>query len=76
MEPQILLAKLRALLERAPNFETYSPNSKEHQMWLGQAHALVSRWNKIEGISFKSNCNFLSTDIISQQSVTDNWLYS
>ena len=45
MNPEILLAQLRALLELAPDFETFSATSREHLMWLGQAHALVSRWN-------------------------------
>ena len=53
MEPVILLAQLRALFERAPDFEDYSPTSRDHMMWLGQAHALVSRWDRLESISFK-----------------------
>jgi hypothetical protein len=60
MEPQILLAQLRALIERAPNLETYSSSSREHQVWLGQAHALVARWNTLEAIGLKSASDFLS----------------
>jgi hypothetical protein len=62
MEPAILLAQLRALIERVPNLENYSPSSREQQLWLGQAHALISRWNKIEAISFQTSCNFLAME--------------
>lgn len=53
MEPEILLAQLHALLERAPNFDQYSPASREHGIWLGQAHAFISRWDRLEAISLK-----------------------
>jgi hypothetical protein len=66
MEPQILLAQLRALIERAPDLESYSPTSREHMVWLGQAHALVDRWNRLESISFKSASNLLSMESIRQ----------
>jgi len=62
MEPEILLAQLRAIIERTPDFEQYSPTSREHMMWLGQAHALVSRWNNMEAISFKSSTDFLAME--------------
>jgi hypothetical protein len=60
MEPQILLAQLRALLERSPDLDNFSPKSRDHMVWLSQAHALLSRWNNIEAIFFKSACDFLS----------------
>ena len=53
MEPAILLAQLRALIERAPDLDAYSPASREHHIWLAQAHALIQRWDKLEAISFK-----------------------
>lgn len=53
MEVQILLAHIRALIERMPDFEQYVITSREHLIWLGQAHALISRWNSGEAISFK-----------------------
>ena len=46
MTPEVLLAHFRALLERTPNFDEYTPTSREHLLWLGQAHALVSRWSR------------------------------
>jgi hypothetical protein len=59
MPPQILLAQLRSLLGRAPAFDNYSPSSAEHLSWLGQAHALVSRWRPAEAGTFKLSSDFL-----------------
>lgn len=59
MDPHILLSQLKALLVRAPDFRTYSPSSMEHHAWLGQAHALISRWNIIEAVSLKTAADFL-----------------
>lgn len=69
MEPEVLLAQLRALMERAPNFDDYSPTSREHMMWLGQAHALVSRWNRAEAISLKVSSDSLSLDLLRPDNV-------
>ena len=59
MPPHILLAQFRSLLARAPAFETYSPTSSEHLVWLGEAYALVSSWRPAEAPSFKMASNFL-----------------
>ena len=59
MDPHIHLTQLRALLSRAPDFNAYRPASAEHQLWLGQAHALIARWNTSEAISFKFAADFL-----------------
>jgi hypothetical protein len=64
MEPEVLLAQLRALMERAPDFDDYSPTSREHMMWLGQAHALISRWNRMESISLKLASDSLSLELL------------
>lgn len=69
MEPSILLAQLRALVERAPDLSVYSSTSKEQMIWLGQAHALISRWNSIESISFKSACDFLHSPVMREGSI-------
>lgn len=71
MEPNILLAQLRALIERAPDLEAYSSSSREHQLWLGQAHALILRWNNGEAISFKADCNFLSNSIMRDSGIAN-----
>ena len=64
MEPHILLAQLRSLLERTPDFDSYEGTSREHQTWLAQAYALVSRWDKVEGMSIKVNVGFLDGDLL------------
>jgi hypothetical protein len=69
MEPAILLAQLRALIERAPDLDAYSPSSRDHQVWLAQAHALVHRWDKLEAMSFKGDCNFLSNALMKESSI-------
>ncbi|MBD1388696.1 hypothetical protein IC617_04570 [Neiella sp. HB171785] len=60
MNKDILLAKLRALHERTPDFNEYSPTSIEHHSWLGQAHALINRWDVLEASSLKTSADFLS----------------
>ena len=69
MEPELLLAQLRALFERVPDFETCTPTSKDHMIWLGQAHALVSRWNTLEAISLKGAADFLPIDLMRDNNV-------
>ena len=64
MESEVLLAQLRALSERAPDFDPYSPSSREHTVWLGQVHALISRRNRSEANSFQSASDFLSIDLV------------
>ncbi len=59
MEPHILLAQLRSLLERAPDLEQYTAASNEHQIWLAQAHALVSRWDRVEAVAVRTSSSFL-----------------
>jgi hypothetical protein len=59
MEPEIQLANLRALLERMPNFDEYSPASQEHLLWLGHGHALIQRWDSYEAIGFRLACDFM-----------------
>lgn len=61
MPPHILLAQLKALLARVPSFDAYTPTSMEHLAWLGQAHALVSRWRPLEATTFKMSCDFLGS---------------
>lgn len=69
MEPKIILAQLRSLLERTPNFDEYDSTSREHQVWLAQAHALVSRWNKMEAITIKTSSTFLDSDFTRDSNV-------
>ena len=69
MAPEILLAQFQALLKRAPDFDQYSPSSREHAVWCGQAFALVKRWDALEGIPFQSACDHLSIELTRQLNV-------
>ncbi|SFG32781.1 hypothetical protein [Neptunomonas qingdaonensis] len=69
MEPEVILAQLRALFERAPDFNEYTPTSRDHMTWLGQGHALISRWNRLEASSFQIASDFLPMDSIRDQNV-------
>ena len=64
MDNAVLLAQLRSLLESAPDFATYSPTSGEHQGWLAKAHALVSRWNRVEAMSIASAADFMHLSLL------------
>ncbi|MCU0834294.1 MAG: hypothetical protein MUC77_07645 [Chromatiaceae bacterium] len=69
MEPEVLLAQLRALLERMPDFEQYSPFSREHALWLGQAHALVDRWDKVQAIMLQVAADTLPMELMRASNV-------
>ncbi len=71
MESEILLANLRALLERMPNFEDYTPYSREHLLWLGQGHALIQRWNNFEAISYKGCCDYMPIEAIRSTNISN-----
>jgi len=70
MEPHILLAKLRSLVERAPDLGQYSSASRDHMDWLAQGHALVSRWDSLEATSFKSASDFLGMRATRQTNIS------
>jgi len=59
MEPHVLLAQLRALLADVPSFENFSASSGPQLAWLGRAHALVARWNRLEAITVSTATDFL-----------------
>lgn len=52
MESIVLLEKLRVLLATAPPLEGRGAYGQEQFAWLGRASALISAWNRSEGISF------------------------
>jgi hypothetical protein len=53
MEQEILLAQLRAHLERAAQYDNYNYGSKELLIWLSQGYALVAKCDIGEAVSFK-----------------------
>ncbi|HSL05817.1 MAG TPA: hypothetical protein VK901_20055 [Nitrospiraceae bacterium] len=64
MDKAVLLAQLRTLLETAPDFSKYTPTSPEHHAWLAKGHALITRWNEYEAISFKSGSNLMHLSLV------------
>lgn len=48
----------------------YTPSSREHQVWLAQAHALVSRCDVLEAKTLKSNSDFLSNALMRDSSIS------
>lgn len=63
MTPQVLLQKLRALLESMPPLEGRGPYTTEQYSWLGQANAAMHDWNEIQSIPFKTAVNGLIRNI-------------
>lgn len=60
MDKVALLAELKAVAANVPDFEAYTPSSRSHLEWLGKTHALLSRWDRLEAISFKTAADFLA----------------
>jgi hypothetical protein len=58
-DPHVLLAQLRSLLARAPDLAALRGLPMEHTIWLAQAHALISRWDRLEAMQFKTAADFL-----------------
>jgi hypothetical protein len=72
MAKELLLAKLRALIERRPDFDfaVYRSNSEEHQIWVAQAYALVSRWHHMSGTRLQLASESLGSMPFHENSVT------
>lgn len=60
MTQHILLEKLRGLLQNMPPLEGRGVYTQEQFAWLGKASALISNWDKIEGISFSVACTSMA----------------
>lgn len=64
MDKVVLLAELRALAAAPPDFSAYTPTSRPHHEWLAKGDALLSRWNSIEVIPFRSAISYLPIDML------------
>jgi hypothetical protein len=69
MLPDVLLAELRSVANGVPDFSVYRADSRPHLVWVGRAHALITRWNALEGASFSSTANFLGIDLLRESNV-------
>jgi len=71
MDKAFLLAQLKSLLERQPDFSKYSVQSNEHHEWLGAAHALVNQYDIHEAIRLASSSRLLSIDLMRESSIAE-----
>jgi hypothetical protein len=69
MDKVALLAELKAVAERAPDFNGYTPSSRPHLEWIGRAYALLSRWDRLEAVPFKTAADFLAIDVTRDMNV-------
>ena len=63
MTPQVLLEKLRALLQAVPPLEGRGQYGNEQFSWLGQANAVMHEWDEIKSIPFKTAVSGLLQNI-------------
>lgn len=63
MDNVALLTELRVLAGDPPDFNAFSPTSQVHLEWLGKTHALLSRWNRMGAISFRTAADFLAFEL-------------
>lgn len=63
MEPEILLAQLRALLERVPSVDVFNGDSREEMVWLAQGYALTEKCDTTEASRFKREWSRLSSPV-------------
>jgi hypothetical protein len=59
MNKKILLYQLRALLDTAPDFNLYSPDSEIHSRWMNSIHTLIYQWKPFPAIAVASAIEFM-----------------
>ena len=62
MNKKILLYQLRALLEIAPDFNLYHPDSEMHSRWMNSIHTLIYQWKPFPAIAVASAIEFMPGD--------------
>jgi hypothetical protein len=70
MPSEALLTQFKEILTTAPDFACFHSTSEDHQQWLGQAHALLSRWNSFEAMSAKVAIDSLGYSQMREGSIT------
>lgn len=63
MTPQVLLEKLRTLLQSMPPLEGRGQYTDQQYTWLGQAMAVMHEWDAIQSIPFKTAVDGLLRNI-------------
>jgi hypothetical protein len=62
MNKKILLYQLRALLEIAPDFNAYTPNSEIHLRWMNAIHTLIYQWKPFPAIAVANAIEFMPSE--------------
>ena len=63
MTPQVLLEKLRSLLQSMPGLEGQGPYTRDQFSWIGKANAAMRQWNAIQSATFTVATNSLVRNI-------------
>lgn len=71
IDQAFLLAQLRAILARTPDFSTFSARSSLHHEWLAAAYAAVSVHNHLEGSSIKTWWGMLDSHALRASAVAN-----
>ncbi|MEY4022390.1 MAG: hypothetical protein RI960_1402 [Pseudomonadota bacterium] len=62
MNKKILLYQLRALLEIAPDFNAYTPDSEIHLRWMNSIHTLIYQWKPFPAIAVSNAIEFMPSE--------------
>jgi len=62
MNKKILLYQLRALLEIAPDFNAYTPDSEIHLGWMNAIHTLIYQWKPFPAIAIANAIEFMPSE--------------
>jgi hypothetical protein len=62
MNKKILLYQLRALLETAPDFNAYTPDSEIHLRWMNSIHTLIYQWKPFPAIAVANAIEFMPSE--------------
>jgi hypothetical protein len=62
MNKKILRFQLQALLEVAPDFKIYTPDSDIHLRWMNAIHTLIYQWKPFPAIAVASAIEFMPSE--------------
>ena len=62
MNKKILLYQFRALLEIAPDFNAYTPDSEIHLGWMNAIHTLIYQWKPFPAIAIANAIEFMPSE--------------
>ncbi len=62
MNKKILRYQLRALLEVAPDFNAYTPDSEVHLGWMNSIHTLIYQWKPFPAIAVANAIEFMPSE--------------